>query len=312
MKKVYIYLDACSPIGGVESHVYNMAYGLKDYCEVVFLYTKDTNIQVVDRMSTIVKTEEYDEKKTYECDGFYRASLNSWDKKPKPTIISDKIAQGIHGMVDTWDAEYLRKLWDNVDNLACGKYCGEVFEKVTGKECIPIGNILLPKPEVKKVLHFIYIGRIDSLKGWDLMEEFMSRLRTAQMPFTLDIITNSIMDELRDKNKLPEEVRIWNQRYDTYNLVADADYLLLLSKAEASPMVLREALQLGTPCITTSLGGCMELIHDGDNGYIIDLVDNKLGDFDLNRLYTIPEAKEYEITKVEDWLKYFRYSKEKD
>ncbi len=52
-------------------------------------------------------------------------------------------------------------------------------------------------------------------------------------------------------------------------LLAAADAVLLSSAWENFPHVLVEALAVGTPVITTRVGGVEEVVHDGENGLVV-------------------------------------------
>lgn len=125
------------------------------------------------------------------------------------------------------------------------------------------------------------------------MKQMMQMMRNAGIKFTWDIITNS---ELKEYER-PEEVRTWSNRYDLFDYVADADYVVQLSDAEGLPYTIQEALQYKTPCIVTDIGGMTELIKDGENGYVVPLDMN----FDINRIKKIPKCSEYKNNAFEKW-----------
>lgn len=77
-----------------------------------------------------------------------------------------------------------------------------------------------------------------------------------------------------------------------FDYVADADYAVLLSSTEGLPYTIQEALQYGTPCIVTDIGGNTEVIKDGVNGYIVPLDMN----FDINKIKNVPTFPQYNGT----------------
>lgn len=52
-------------------------------------------------------------------------------------------------------------------------------------------------------------------------------------------------------------------------LLMSSDAMILVSKWEGSPLVLREALSSGTPVICADIGDAFQLIHDETCGYIM-------------------------------------------
>ena len=66
------------------------------------------------------------------------------------------------------------------------------------------------------------------------------------------------------------------------------------------PYTVQESLQYKVPCIVTDVGGCTELIKDGENGYVVPLNMN----FDIKKILKIPKCKEYDNNALEEWLKY--------
>ena len=92
--------------------------------------------------------------------------------------------------------------------------------------------------------------------------------------------------------------------YDLPSYVADCDYLIHLSLTEGDPYCTKEALQVNTPCITTSYPATYEQIVDGENGYILD--------FDLFKNGTNKEWFKV-IDKIYNRIPKFKYiSKDKE
>lgn len=48
-----------------------------------------------------------------------------------------------------------------------------------------------------------------------------------------------------------------------------ADLFVLVSEREGLPVSVMEALSFGVPAVVTDVGGCTELIRDGENGYVL-------------------------------------------
>lgn len=59
-------------------------------------------------------------------------------------------------------------------------------------------------------------------------------------------------------------------RKDVPQLMANADLLLMTSISEGLPMTLVEAIHTGLPVVATDVGGCSEVIVDGENGFLAE------------------------------------------
>ena len=56
---------------------------------------------------------------------------------------------------------------------------------------------------------------------------------------------------------------------ETLAQVAEADIFVLASFAEGLPVALMEAMALGVPCVSTMIAAIPELIHNGENGFLV-------------------------------------------
>jgi glycosyltransferase involved in cell wall biosynthesis len=63
------------------------------------------------------------------------------------------------------------------------------------------------------------------------------------------------------------------RRATVFELLAAADAALLSSRWENFPHVVVEALAVGTPVISTSVGGVGEIVRDGENGLLVEIGD---------------------------------------
>ena len=301
MKKIIFYQCHLHQIGGVETMCYNWCWWMRNYFDVTLLYCSADG-ERLKKMSKLVKTEKYDESKTYECDIFIRNSV--WGLIP--TNIKAK------RMIEMRHANYKYLLDNNLlysqykdigikEIVGCGEFVSKMSHEALGDNPTTIKNILLPRKETSKVLKLISCTRLDPAKGWGRMQKMIEMMRDARIKFEWNIFTNS------PQKCNYEEVHFWKQRYDIWDYLASADYTVLLSDSEGLPYTIQESLQYQVPCIVTDVGGCTELIKDGINGYVVPLDMN----FDINKIKNIPKCKPYDNGALEKWLEYLEYDGKK-
>lgn len=307
-KTIGIYQSYVNQIGGVETFLYNFCYNLKDYYDITVVYGNGNPMQL-NRLAQLVKLERYDEKSQFQFDIVIRNSV--WG------IIPNKIYSKDNVYIEIRHANYEHLLkqgklyqqyhkWDRTNKVvACGEFVGKISDKILHDNPIAIRNILLPKKQVSKVLHFISCTRIDPQKGWNRMLQLCAMLKDKGIKFDWKIFTNS------PQTTEYKEVHFYPQSYDIFDYIADADYCVLLSDCEGLPYTVQEALQYNTPCIVTDIEGCTELVKDGINGYVVPLDMN----FDVSKLLNIPKF-EYEpydaLGKWKDYLGDAEYKENKE
>ena len=126
----------------------------------------------------------------------------------------------------------------------------------------------------------LFVGSLETRKGiQDVLEAFRSP-RLAQ--FELWVAGSG---SLEDRQGLPNVN--WLGRLDRARLLeimSKAWCLVLPTRADTSPNVVKEARVIGLPVLTTRHGGQSDYIQDGKNGFIIDA-----GDIDslTKRLHTV-------------------------
>ena len=96
---------------------------------------------------------------------------------------------------------------------------------------------------------------------------------------------------LVEELELDNHVTLLGVRSDVDRLMKGADGYLMSSAWEGLPIVLLEAAASGLPIVATDVGGNTEVVHDGENGYIVPSKDaEQLADA-VVRLMTLPEKQ---------------------
>lgn len=131
----------------------------------------------------------------------------------------------------------------------------------------------------KAELHIISVGRFFWKKGYEYALDALSMLKQKGVPFTYTLIAEgktpaSIIYQVHQCG-LTDHVRIINGTSHTEVLKAIEwhDVLLLPSVEEGIANVVLEAMAVGTPVITTDVGGMKEVITHGHTGYIVKARD---------------------------------------
>ena len=132
-----------------------------------------------------------------------------------------------------------------------------------------------PGPDTGKRGNTItFIGRLDYLKGVDILLQAFRRLRDARIPAHLDIIGDG--PERSNLELLSRQVGINDAATFHGAIHGVAPYLqrsalfVLPSLSEGMPNVLLEAMACGVPVITTRVGGTADIVADGKNGLFVE------------------------------------------
>ena len=80
-------------------------------------------------------------------------------------------------------------------------------------------------------------------------------------------ISNS---QLNEWNEL-ETVEWWGEKIDMHKVLAQSSIVCLPSYREGLPKVLLEAASCGRAIIATDVPGCREIVHNGENGILVQL-----------------------------------------
>ena len=147
-------------------------------------------------------------------------------------------------------------------------------EQRCGVEHTPPSERRLGEP-----LRFIFAGGIRHLKGIDLMLGAFRRLHAADVPCQLHLVGNLAEPGwARSIELTPNAVHHAHVAQSRlYDMMADADCLLLPSRFDAFGMVVAEGMACGTPAIVSSRVGAKAIMEQfPGSGWIIDCSEDSL------------------------------------
>ena len=142
----------------------------------------------------------------------------------------------------------------------------------------PVDATRIPEPyigERKKV--FAAVGRLEPQKNFPMLIKAFSEFHKEEKDYQLIIYgegkERTNLEKLIKQLNLEGAVILPGRNKDVLNAINDYAAFILSSNYEGKPNVLIEAMCMGMPVISTDCpsGGPRELIHNGENGLLIDV-----------------------------------------
>jgi glycosyltransferase involved in cell wall biosynthesis len=121
---------------------------------------------------------------------------------------------------------------------------------------------------------WLAVGRLERVKDYPtLLRSFVEVLR--QRPDSLAFIVSdgperAALEKLSAQLGLSDHVRFLGARTDVAALLSAADGFVLSSLWEGLPMVLLEAASARLPIVATRVGGNVDVVLDGQSGFLVD------------------------------------------
>ena len=118
----------------------------------------------------------------------------------------------------------------------------------------------------------IAVGRLVYQKGFPYLIKIMKELSEQYKSYKLLIVGDGpLKKELQTqiyKLNVQNNVKMLGERKDVIDLLRVSDVFCLSSVREGIPITLMEAMYVGTPLVTTAVGGNKEIVQTGHNGFL--------------------------------------------
>jgi glycosyltransferase involved in cell wall biosynthesis len=126
---------------------------------------------------------------------------------------------------------------------------------------------------IRKIFTITTVGTVCERKGHDLLIEALSLMtQTQRKKFIVNIIGDGgIVKDLKNRclKENIENIFFLGTKKNVKKYLLESDCFLLASRDEGLPMAIIEAMSLGLPIISTSVGGVPDLVKDNYNGILI-------------------------------------------
>lgn len=125
-----------------------------------------------------------------------------------------------------------------------------------------------------KIFDIVNIGRLMYQKNPERLIEIIEKAVRENPDLKAGLIGNgelsdSIRSLIREK-KLESNIKMLGYIDKPLGIVKNAKVFLMASRWEGTPMCVLEALALGVPVVGTPVDGMLDLVHNGENGYLSD------------------------------------------
>ena len=146
---------------------------------------------------------------------------------------------------------------------------------------IVVLNNIVPRPLIKSTvndgkIHFLFLGEISKRKGaFDLISAIAQHKNEFDQKIEVRIGGNGEIDKLEDlikSNEIENIVKFegWVSGDKKIDLLNWCDVYILPSFNEGLPISILEAMSYSHPIISTPVGGILEVLHDGENGIVVN------------------------------------------
>ena len=253
---------------------------------IIYLNKKPgLDLSIYKKLQQIIKQERPDVVHTHRYVMQYVTPIAKMLKIKKNVHTVHSVAQKEQEAGKRKLAKYFYRHWGVVP-VALSKEIQKTIEEEYGlsESQIPIvynGESLSkfsPKKDygIKGALKIVHIGRFLPVKNQLLIVESIAELKKIGIPVELLLIgdnDNSYGAEVRktiSDYHVEKEIHMVGLLDDVSSMLSTSDLFILPSEYEGMPMTLIEAMATGLPIISSSVGGIVDMLEDGDSGLLIN------------------------------------------
>lgn len=191
-------------------------------------------------------------------------------------IVNTRHGNGVRGLYWSIAAIFARKIINVSEDLYTESNWVNKFllrnKNVVIKNGIIIGEHI---NEGKFTNQLIMVGRLNYVKNHIFALHILQRCLQRGEDVFLTIVgdgeeRNLIESEIRKLN-IEDRVCLLGDRSDVVELLLASDVFLMTSLSEGHSIALLEACAAGVPAIVSNVGGNVEIIHNNQTGFVVDL-----------------------------------------
>lgn len=201
-----------------------------------------------------------------------------YDDPLAQVLINRKHIKGT--VIERWLRNKYRTVFDNCKTIftICNHAKDALKQHTDNKNIETIYNsVSIPQIETKpgshKKINIVMASSISERKGFDLLMEALRKMPeeyASEINITVYGTGNYYekATEIKNAHQI-NAICFKGKTREPYRYYGDQDILMLTSRDETLPMSILEAMQLGLPIISTSVGAVNEMVFDQENGLLI-------------------------------------------
>ena len=265
--QIVLWTEKTFEIGGIETFNYNFCKQLSPYYDITVLY-KIIDPKQKARLSEYADVVLYNPSVQIQCDTLIVNRIT--DKEPKNVTYKQKV-QMVHSC--KWSKD-LKTPLDNDYLVPVSKAVAKSYEDFK-EDHVVINNMTCPVNTDRALVLISATRTGTNEKGQQRMIALSNMLKDKNIPYVWFCFSDYPI-------KGADNICFIKPTLDIAPYIKMADYLVQLSDHEGFCYSMVEALELGTPVLTTPLEVLPELgFKDGETGYIIPFNMN----FDVAKIY---------------------------
>jgi glycosyltransferase involved in cell wall biosynthesis len=208
--------------------------------------------------------------------------------------------------IASWSATEVVYVSNFLANQEPTKNNKSVLYNVLEKKIVKQANLNFTKEKLEKIVLMIC-----SLKAYKGVNEFL-KLAQLNPKFIFKLVVNASqieIDEYFKNDIIPSNLVVYPTQKDTHPFYKEASILVNLSDinqwVETFGLTVLEGMAYGLPTIVPPVGGVVELVDEGKNGYLIDSKNCALISEKLNNLFSNPTLYNSMSKKAIEKSKFF-------
>ena len=254
--QVVIYTARTFAIGGIETFIFNFCQNMANDYDILVLY-ETIDIQQLNRLKQIVRVEKNDERRIIDCENLIVNRIT--DTVPRNIKYKKKI-QMVHicKLLNDWKVPQ-----DNDVQICVSEVVSKSFKADLKDDYKVINNFTYPIDH-KGVLLLVSATRTSTFeKGQKRMVALAKLFKKKGLPFIWLCFADQPLNNA-------EGIIYMRPSLNVGEYIKSADYLVQLSDSESFGYSIVEALEMGTPVITTPIDVLSEIgFIDGVTGYTV-------------------------------------------
>jgi glycosyltransferase involved in cell wall biosynthesis len=167
---------------------------------------------------------------------------------------------------------------------------------------------------------FIFIGRLLKQKGIIEFLQASNRLIQKYPKLRIAIVGPVYLSSMGDSKLIFSEIEDYfihdrilylGESKNVKNILSESKALVLPSYGEGLSNVLLEAASMGLPLIATNVPGCKEVVKEGHNGFLCNVLDSYDLELKMEKFINMNEQKKSEMGRESREIAISRFSKER-